>query len=301
MSVTILLGCNGGDTLGAGSPFIGGTRGLDITFLEASPPASVFDGGDFPFDIVVKVENIGEFFIEKEGVQVQITGFRPGEFGVSAADMTKTALEDLTAKRKDSEGAILPGNPVYIEFPGFNHEGAIVGASQEFPVKAGVCYKYGTIANTQLCSRKNILTASTTGVCKVNEAKTVFNSGAPVQVSTITQSARAKDKIGFTFKIVHSGTGTIYQAKGGARCDETIRQDFNKVHVRVDTGLPGLTCTGLSEGGLEGDVTLYNGEKIVTCQQQLDGLDFEFPLLIELGYDYEEFISTTLVVKKSGI
>jgi len=71
--------------------------------------------------------------------------------------------------------------------------------------------------------------------------------------------------------------------------------------VRVDTGLPGLTCTGLSEGGSEGDVTLYNGEKIVTCQQQLDGLDFEFPLLIELGYDYQEFISTTLVVKKSGI
>jgi len=301
LSVTLLIGCQG-ETIGAGSPFIGGTMGLNIIFLEGSPPPSVFDGGDFPFDIVLKLENVGEYFIERDAVDITVTGFRPGEFGATIGDMSKKSPEDLIAKRKDPTGAVIPGNPVFVEFIGFNHKEPIIGATQAFPIKVGVCYKYGTIANTQLCSRKNILGATNTGVCKINEDKTVFNSGSPVQISTLTQSARAKDKIGFTFKIVHSGTGTIFKAKGGERCDETIRQDVNRIYVNVDTGLPGLSCPGLGEGrdATEGYVTLYNGEKLITCTQSLEGLDFEFPILIELGFDYEEFIETGITVQKSG-
>ena len=119
-------------------------------------------------------------------------------------------------------------------------------------------------------------------------------------VNLIGESARAKDKVGFTFKIVHSGTGNIYMLKSGDRCDETIRTDMNKVHVKVDTGLNGLSCSGL-ESGVEVDVILHNGEKLVTCTQDLEGLDFEFPLIVELTYDYEQFVETSLTVKKSGI
>jgi len=300
LSATVLISCGGGDAGSATSPFIGGTLGLDIKFQEAAPPREVFDGGDFPFDIVLILENVGERPVQRKDVEVSITGFRPEEFSSTPGEMKKSPTEDLIAKRKNPEGQIIPGNPVFVEFTGFNHQGKIVGAAQQFPIQAGVCYKYGTIANTQLCSRKDVLSALDTGVCKVNEDKTVFNSGAPVQVSTITQNARGKDRIGFTFKIVHSGTGKIYEAKGGERCDASIRKDVNKVHVKVDTGLAGLSCTGLGEGGTEGLVTLYNGEKIVTCTQQLEGRDFKFQLLIDLEYDYEEFIETTLNVKASG-
>lgn len=298
--MSFLVGCNGQDKAEAGNPFLGGSRGLDISFLDGSPPSSVFDGGDFPFDIVVKLENVGEYFVDTGDVEVELSGFRPGEFSKGAGEMTLTNEEPLTAKRKESDGSIIPGNPVFMEFTGFNHRDNIVGASQVFPVKAGVCYDYGTIANAQLCSRKNVVNPSEGGVCRVNEAKTIYNSGAPVQVSGLTETARAKNKIGFTFKIVHSGSGEIFAPDTAEKCDPAVRTNKDKVELNIDTGLPGLSCTGLGEGTTEGTVTLYNGEKIVTCTQDLEGLDFEFPLLIELNYRYYDSIETQLEVKGSG-
>ena len=55
VSVVFLLflaGCNGGGEEPGGAPttpFLGGTKGLEIGFLEGSPPEEVTDGGGFPF------------------------------------------------------------------------------------------------------------------------------------------------------------------------------------------------------------------------------------------------------------
>jgi hypothetical protein len=147
-----------------------------------------------------------------------------------------------------------------------------------------------------ICIRKDNLDTSE-GVCIVNEDKAVYSSGAPLQISEFKEMPRAKDKIGFMFTISHMGNGQIYQR--ATRCDTSSRAFENKVWVEVETGIPGLECSGLGEGtATTGFVTVYGNEKRVTCTQTVNtNSDYEKITTIRLGYDYSENRETTVLVK----
>ena len=103
----VLVGCEQETALPSGkeTPFIGGTDGLLIDLLDDSPPEEVTDGGNYPFDVVVKLENAGEEMIVKDDVIVEISGIDPREFGLTEEDLVKNPDEDLEATRKSSEGS----------------------------------------------------------------------------------------------------------------------------------------------------------------------------------------------------
>ena len=69
--------------------FIGGDRGLDLEFTEGAPPDVVYDR-DFPFDVNIRVENVGEWDIPNtQDVTLTIIGIESTSFGKSLADLTK--------------------------------------------------------------------------------------------------------------------------------------------------------------------------------------------------------------------
>ncbi len=284
------------------SPFIGGTEGVELLFYEGSPPKEVFDSGDFPFDVVVKLKNKGEWHIPKENIFVMIDGMRPEEFSKTLADLKKQPEEDIEARRKDTRGNILESNPVFVEFKDFNHISPIVGVSQPFPFRSRACYSYGTTANSLLCVRKNLMSPKD-GICTLDEQKKLFNSGGPVQFSELTESRRAANKIGFTFKVSHAAAGDLF--KPNNECNLNDRSTFDKISLKVDTGMTGLACSGLtqqSDTAREGIIGLYGGEKIVSCTQEIDSLsDYEFPVILEATYVYMDSITTEVVVKHSEI
>ena len=84
LSVVFLLfiaGCDrGGDVIGGtpSDPFLGGDVGLEIEFLEESPPDKVTDAG-FPFRAIVSLKNIGEFDLATSQVKVNLIGFLPSD------------------------------------------------------------------------------------------------------------------------------------------------------------------------------------------------------------------------------
>lgn len=295
----VLIGCQQeGKTVAIETPFIGGTQG--ITFDFSQPRQEVYDAGTDPFDITIKIENKGEADILRDNMRVTISGINPAEFKVSENDLVKTPKEDILAMKKDMAGNIQVGPPVFVDFSNLEYKEKITGTSIEFPLRANICYLYNTKVISKMCIRKNILTTEE-GICIINEDKPVYNSGAPVQVTRLTENARAKDKIGLTFEIRNMGTGTIYQR--GTVCDKTTRKNKDKVYVRVETNMPGITCTGLETQGTraEGYTTLFDGVKTITCTQPLQGqIDFEQILGIEVFYDYEEYKQTKISVKSSG-
>ncbi len=281
------------------APFQGGTQGLALDFQDLRK--DVFDGGRDPFDVIVKLENKGEALIKKEDVQVKISGINPAEFSKGEADLMLNAPDDVIEMRKDPQGSTLPGQQVFVEFTGLNHKGVISGASAQFPLRADVCYVYRTKTVSVLCVRDNLLTPRAGGICEINADKQVFNSGAPVQVANFKEATRAKDKIGFTFEVKNSGTGSVFQRN--SVCDRIDRKNENRVYVIVETGLDGLQCTGLetSGKGAEGFVTLYGGSKIVSCSQTISSRsDYEQLVNIETVYDYEQTVQSTIAVKNSG-
>jgi len=282
-------------------PFIGGTQGLAISFEANAPPTEIFDGGFSPFDVTVRLENKGEFDVDRKNARVQISGIRAQEFNLLDEDFIKQPDEDLSAVFTDPTGTLIQGNPVFVEFKDFNHVGFIDAASIPFTIAADVCYGYGTTAVSKLCVRRSILNPEEGGLCEINENKPVFSSGAPVQISGFRESARSSDKISFSFDINHAGTGNVFERE--SRCDTSLRRYQERVHIRVETKISGLSCSGLeskSGGVAEGFTTVFGGSKTVTCTQEVPSQDFESPVTIKLTYDYSDRIDTQINVRSSG-
>ncbi|MBI4144170.1 hypothetical protein HY486_02900 [Candidatus Woesearchaeota archaeon] len=277
-------------------PFIGGNDGLKASFADFRK--NVFDGGKDPFDIIVRLDNLGESQIKKEDVEIRIDGINPLAFGKSEEQLTKNSPEDIRAVERAKE-AILTSPPIFTEFNGLNHLTAITGSKLSYPIIARICYSYKTKSQSKFCIRRNILNPEE-GPCKIEETKQTYNSGAPVHVENVKETARGTDKIGISFDIKHVGKGTPYDR--ASKCPDS-EKPRNKVFVKIDTNMPGLSCTGMtttSAGTAEGTVQLFDGIKTMTCTQTVSKGDFEQPLNILLEYEYEDRTQTELIVKHVG-
>jgi hypothetical protein len=296
-----LFGCTTGKTPGTTieNPFIGGTTGVLVSFSPDAPPSQVYAGGDFPFSVLVKLKNDGEYKVPKEKISVTLTGINAEEFDRTEGDFYKLSPEDLEAKRKE-DGKNVESNPVIIEFIDLNRREDTFGNT--YTIRADVCYNYMTQAVSKICVRENNLDTKD-GVCKVTESKTLYNSGGPIQISDFKEESQARDKVGFSFTISHKGNGQIYQQD--TMCAKGIdnkRSFQDKVWVEVKSGVEGLKCSGLRDGtDFAGYTTLYDKTKVITCTQTVDTRsDYEKPIEIKVIYDYEDNAETTVQVKKSS-
>lgn len=289
----LLMGCKGEKKAAPSVTFIGGTDSIEFDFLEGAPPAEVYDGGVFPFEVSLNVENKGEYDVAKDDLTITLLGFYPPEFNNPV--VSKNADEDLNAAYIDSEGNTIPGAVAYVTFPDFNFLGSL-SANNEYTIRADICYKYGTYAQADLCILDD-LTALEGKVCAVNENKAVASSSAPIKIENLKENVAGSDKITFSFDITHRGTGAI--SKLGSSCDSKVANK-NKVLISVDTELEGLSCSGL-EGGeaTTGYVTLYGGKRLIRCTQDVSALsgDFIKKVNIELTYDYKEHKERSILVK----
>lgn len=303
LAVLLIAGCDTGST-GKVNPFLGGTSGVTLEFMPDAPPSEVFDGGDFPFSVVVTLKNGGEWEVPIGKAKLTINGINPVEFGVTDDDMAIIITEPIEESAKDAEGNVIPATLMPIEFAEMVYGGELVG-NRLFPLRANLCYEYGTRATSSLCVRANLRdTSSESPVCNVNEDKTVYSSGAPIAVTAFQEAVAGTDKVRFTITITHKGKGQIY--KLGSGCNGALFSNRNRIHIAVDSGLAGLKCTGLSDGtDTEGYVTLSSDAKtedrVITCTQPIEAqTDFDQPVNIELTYDYQDHVSTTLLVKHVG-
>ncbi|MBI2207907.1 hypothetical protein HYU50_00260 [Candidatus Woesearchaeota archaeon] len=312
LALFVIAGCQGkGDSTGAApkTPFLGGTQGLEIKFVEGSPPKEVTDSGTFAFQSIVTLKNKGEFDLNKDQVKIDLIGFLPEDFGASQNDLDDKRPEDNpTARKRDAEGNIIEPTETFATFPstdGFlNFERSVTG-NTVFIFRADVCYKYQTKALSKLCVLRDLSNVKKNDVCKPNEPKTVFTSGSPLKISSFRETVSGKDKVSFSFDVTHSGTGSVFKEGDSTsppadcpRDPREVREKENKVLVNVNTGLPNLRCVGLT-GETSGFVTLVNGKRTVTCTQDLDPgrNDFETNVEITLDYNYQDSVQQNVLVK----
>ena len=296
ISLFVLVGCEGETATMSSKVFIGGTEAIKFEFIEGSPPAEVYDGGSYPFEVTLNVENKGEYDVPADKINIDLVGFYPPDFNNPV--IAKSPDEELEKSYIDSEGNVVPGTVTYVTFPAFNFMDEL-SANNEYRIRANLCYVYGTIAQADLCVLDD-LTKTKDEVCKVSESKSVDCSSAPVKIENFEESVAGTDKITFSFEIVQRGSGLV--SKKDTSCsDETI--DKNKVWVEVNSGLAGLSCAGLSDGTeTTGHTTLYGGKRMIRCTQdiggaEVQGRDFEKKVNIKLEYDYKEHKEVIVMVK----
>ncbi|MFH0868534.1 MAG: hypothetical protein V1831_04440 [Candidatus Woesearchaeota archaeon] len=307
----IIAGCKGekGPAGAPTTPFLGGTKGLEIGFIEGMPPDEVTDGKTFEFQAMIRLKNLGEHdLLETDQVKVDLIGILPSDFGADSSELTDREPEDeLTARKRGPEGDIIEPTETYIIFPGdndyFNFGGSIAG-NTPFIFRADVCYKYQTDAVSEVCVLGNMIDVADDAICRPSEPKTVFNSGSPVQVTAFRQSVVGRQKIQFSFDIVHSGSGTIFDSTDDADCPKessSRRTKEDSIMVIVDTGLPGtLNCAGLggSSSIQRGFVKLVGGKRTITCTQILNEVgDYKKAVDITLEFNYLDSVDKEILVK----
>jgi len=290
--LVLLAGCGQKEAQTIGKPFIGGTGAVVTSFTEGTPPPEIYDGGNQPFDVVIKLENKGEYDIPKENLKVTLSGINPAQFSNPAIE--KNMDEDLKGAYLDPTGNAVAGGQTYITFSGFNYMDKLSG-NTPFTIRADVCYAYGTTAQFMLCVKKD-LSSTSQGVCNVNEAKQSECSSAPVQIGNVKEEVAGTNKISFYFDVTYQGTGAI--SKEGSNCDDKVASK-DKIFVEVETGLSGLKCSGLEGGDSSGYIALYGGTRNIRCTQDITGTttDFNKPVTIKARYDHKEFIDKNIIIK----
>lgn len=291
-----IAGCNKQVETRTTRPFVSGTNAVEFNFVEGSPPPEVYDGGNFPFEVALILENRGEYDIPAEKIYVDLAGFYPADF--NSPVISKHPSDNLDKAYIDSEGNTIPGTVTYLTFNNFSFKGSLK-ANNEYKVRANICYVYGTYAQADLCVLDDV-TKPNDKVCKVTEKKGLDVSSGPVQVENFEESVAGTDKVTFSFEITQRGSGLVSLKE--SRCsDGTI--DKNKIWVEVDSGLPGLSCSGISDGSAtSGYTTLYGGRRMIRCTQdtsagEIQGKDFTKKVNIKLVYDYKEHKERNILVK----
>jgi len=305
ISLFIISACGGGvvDTLE--DPFFGGTEGIEMEFLDDSPPEEVSDGGEFDFQAILKIINRGEFDLLKQNnhVKVSLIGFDSTEFGLTPEEKSglkeRIPIDDLIAKKRIGNDVIDPIETL-LTFPEnkqFNYGGNLIGDSKTFKFRADICYKYQTNSLSEICVLANLINPDKEDVCNPKGSKDVFSSGSPLQINSFRQDIAGNSKIRFSFDIVHSGTGEVFMDDGSVNCPKTPaekRTKENSIKATVKTGINGnLNCVGIGSGTREvtGKVRLIDGKRTITCTQNLeDRRGFNKEVNIILDFNYHEFI-----------
>jgi len=299
----ILTGCTEAEQTTTGNektPFVGGDDALELEFLEGSPPFEVFDSGEFPFDVTLKILNKGEFDVPPDHITITLTGIDPNDFGLDELPIWTNDDEMIYGVRKDSEGNVIPGHNIYTDFTDVFNFGEQVSGNVEFTLRANICYDYQSEALSKLCFLEDVMNIEDNPLCDASGTKTAWNAGSPIHVTSIEQSAMGNNKISFSFKIKHVGSGMI--SKKDSECDNSyINKD--KIYVNVTTGIENkvLTCNGLSNAGngkADGEISLSGQERTIMCIQDIGGLgEFEKLVKITAAYDYKHHTSTDILVK----
>ena len=324
-SIILLLfiaGCGGGEVTGGAptTPFLEGTQGLAIGFLEGSPPDEVTDGDIFPFQAIISLKNMGESDVATTDANVSLIGFLPSLFqSDSPADfedkdlIAKQSSEELKARQRDSEGNIIESVEMILTFPtdtkSFQYKDELPG-NTPFIFRADVCYKYQTKAVSEICVLANQVDVADDAICAPSESKAVFSSGSPIRVTGFRQNVVGKDKIQLSFDVAHTGSGDVFDPTITAECPKTPRDRRTKedvINITVDTGLTTATlnCVGLGDvagaatAKQRGPVKLVNGRRTVTCTQGLDAgrTDFKKSVDVTLDFNYLSSADKEILVK----
>lgn len=291
-----------------------------MKFAENSPPAEVTDAqkdasGKLTnsFDVVVLLENVGEYDVPKGMAAITIGGLSSTDFlaggtknnkGVALSLKDKNPESDLSGVKKDPEGNKIPGSLSDVKFEELAYQGVLQG-NNEFPIQADLCYAYQTKAAADACIRADA-TKTTAGVCQIAGSKQVFSAGAPVHVTSVKESVAGRNKILLTFNVKNVGTGNVFKFEGSVACprDQFAKQD--QVQVEVKTGMSGISCSGISkiDGATQPDKGVYvgylrlsTGEGTFSCIQTTPSEDALKKVDIKLTYNYLTSRSTKILVK----
>jgi hypothetical protein len=286
MGLLFITACEdeGTQTAGTGA-YIGGTQGVMAAFelfgVEEDGIYSIFDTETFPIELTLT--NKGEYELQKGDIKVSLKGPSLDFSGIPSLSLQNADLIDTISE-------LLPtGGEETLTFSTDAKYDQEVNGFIEREWFADVEYKYQTyVIVPEVCLKENL---KDTRVCDVEGEKTYFVSGAPITVTSVTETTAGKAIMALTVKVSNVGGGDVTK----------LGEDFGvqeKLTYSIDDS--NWEC---KQGGKINEARLINGETTIVCKLKTalaeDTLATK-QLKITFDYTYRDLISEKLRIKESA-
>ena len=302
LAVTLILSgqqsCTTGQNNEAGvGPYIGGTEGLGIAFLDDAPPLSGnFQGDQIPLE--VELTNNGETNVDTNVAVVNLIGVvMGGDFELTKANGQANNIGPMERIRNAGD---VPSSDFVNLGTAKLKDSKPIGPSWSPNVRAQVCYPYSTslqIAN--LCIPGDRRETGTIE-CEIDNAENLVNkgdvSGAPVQVTSVVES-RTGTGVRVRLDIENVGGGSIINLPCSNAVNVPPIENRDIVSVSVPDGYNCLFSDGAS--GTSGIVELRTNKGRLICTRDIGGTGKSYldRFTGTLTYNYVEGISKTILIQ----
>ncbi len=323
----LMLGGCTNQTVTPKNPYVGGIEGLSLEFQSQRPPDTIYSGemidGEInpgsSFSVGILLENLGEqgiFYEEDEENdpdfknfgRLKLNGINPPNYGINYEDTIldfETEEVSLRPNKKYlSDGAAGQGGMINLQFPAMSYQHTSEGFN-DLKLSVDLCYNYKTRSTTNICIVTDYMNRK---LCNPAEVKIPSNSGAPVQLKSITQQPAGRDKISMLIELEQSNSnGMVFApidppvANDVLVCDEAeTNPNRNRVYVKVSLpeGNEDISCTDF-RGESEGMVQLNRGvETTIFCDIDTSDVtqDYETQLSVEVYYSYGQYVDRTITL-----
>ena len=279
------------------SPYVGGSQGIESNFEEMG----IVENG---IATIWWDQDAGR----SESFPLQVTVKNRGEADVAAGDLMVTLkgllLTDFSGWAPGAEDGILVNQNVVEKVSDVNPDGGeetvnfgddlvytilITGSFYDVNFFGEVVYQYKTfVAVPKTCFNGD---PSNTEICKVDEVKDVFSSGAPIQVKRAEERPAGKGIIVLEFQVENVGGGH------STKPNQDFDTRFDQLAYTVDNDQ--FSC---ASGGREGEAKLVDDKATIICKLKPD---FRIPedtvytkqVSLTLLYKYKDIIHEQLRIK----
>lgn len=280
------------------SEFRVGSEGLRIQFMPNLPPPRLYD--DQPFDVLLKVWNVGAENVGGANDRLYLSGFDPSIItGLSAFGQPIPKLEGKTQFNLD-------GTFDYTAFKGTIRSLKALNVDRYpiTPLLATACYQYKTVSSANVCIDPDpFSTGAKTKAC-IPKPTSGGSQGAPVAVQRIDLEP-STGRTRFQIDIANVGAGDLFLP--GAvylnKCSpfDPKGLDFSEIdRVRLDRmEVSGASITpSCRPVDSQGFIRLISGRATVVCEfiSSGQGSAFVTPLITELTYGYRRTVSTNVEI-----
>jgi len=282
--IVLISGCTKNTDTGTDGPFQGGTEGVSVEFVNLAPPSS-FSQNE-PTKVKVLLKNQGETRVQTGNAKVKLFGVTLNNFGLPSN--YKGTLGPLEPKGEFTA----EGGEQEVEIGTINYKLSIIN-QETYTLRAYLCYPYQTIMKTDVCVLSLLTQESGSSVCDLTGEKIGSGtvSGAPIQVTSLTEQTRGSDQVRFDIKIENKGTGDVFLID--SKCedldtDEARFESKDKIKVKIKSPID-VNCGFRSgEPGQEGIVTLdETGVATLSCWKNVEEPVVD-KLDVQLDYLYRE-------------
>ncbi|MFW6025384.1 MAG: hypothetical protein ACOCRX_03495 [Candidatus Woesearchaeota archaeon] len=284
-----------------GNSYAGGTNGIEFSFERDSPPETIYN--DDTFEIVLEVENLGEYDISQDEMAFTVWNLPTNRFNLGSSEIGASLNSELLGVLTD-DGDKIPGDrdEIIVEsgVSSSLSEDDIPVGGMPFTIKAGACYRYKTesIANVCLVGDDR----NPDQVCDPNSNPELINSGSPIQVKNFKQSLSGS-RININFIVSHEGDGEIFYNDDSLECSGREINEKNLIDISISSPRAEIDCNfddGTSGDVQSGELKLYNNERFVTCEIRNidDSMNRMMPFEMELDFIYYQDIQKEIFLRR---